>query len=174
MPSLNRKIYFVFFLIAHYIILTKPYAIGFSVPYILGSSRTISINYQIENLAEPAFKTQLSISILNSQTLFKIPSVCRQSDRENELLCDINGQRPVYNTSPANFTLTLDATKLTGKQLVIEANVCSEGNETDRNNNKFNNTILFGEYSEIEISGWVVSKFLLLTVNYRKIIPIIR
>lgn len=124
------------------------------MPYILGSSKSMIIDYKIENLAETAYLTQLNISIPDSVSFLKIPSVCRQqADSNNDLLCDINGGSPLYNNSSAYFKLTLDTTKLYGSQLHIKAHVLSTGDESNEMDNNYSNIISLAEFSDVEISG---------------------
>lgn len=124
------------------------------MPYILGSSKSLIIDYKIENLAETAYLTQLNISIPDSVSFLKIPSVCRQQpDSNNDLLCDINGGSPLYNNSSAYFKLTLDTTKLYGNLLHIKAHVLSTGDESNEMDNNYSNMIYLAEFSDIEISG---------------------
>lgn len=124
------------------------------MPYILGSSKSIIIDYKIENLAETAYLTQLNISIPDSVSFLKIPSVCRlQAESNNDLLCDINGGSPLYNNSSAYFKLTLDTTKLYGNHLLIKAHVLSTGDESNEMDNSYSNMIYLAEFSDIEITG---------------------
>lgn len=123
----------------------------FKEPYILGSTKSMIIEYKVVNLAEIAFQAQLKISFPESLSLVKIPPTCHLQVNL-DLLCNINGGSPLYNNSSADFKLTLNTTKLHGKELNIKANVFSrdESNEMD---NTVNTIITLAEFSEIEISG---------------------
>lgn len=124
---------------------------AFSVPYVMGSTKSLVIDYVIENAGETAYITQLNISISRSVTFMRIPSSCR--DMNGDLLCDINSGSPLTTGSMANFKLTFDTTKVSGTHFSVIAHVFSTGDELNDADNKIEDLIALTEFSDIEIIG---------------------
>lgn len=121
------------------------------MPYVLGSTKSLAINYQIENSGETAYLTQLNISVSKSITFMKIPSNCRQMSAH--LLCDINGGSPLFQGDIGYFTIALDTTKASGSAFTVSAHVFSTGDELNDLDNVIDNVIPVTEFSDIEIIG---------------------
>lgn len=69
--------------------------LNFKPPYVLGSSRTIAIKYEISNVGETAYLTQLKITIPTNVTQFsRTPPNCK-IDLVGEMLCDIGLGKPL-------------------------------------------------------------------------------
>lgn len=122
-----------------------------SLPYILGSSRTLSLEYKIQNYGETAYLAQIRVEIPNNVIFSKIPSSCIM--QKNDLLCDINNGSPLFNGNSATLKVTMDTTKLDGDKLMIKAQVFSTGEELNNNDNFVETIIPLAEFSDIEISG---------------------
>lgn len=142
-----------------YLLLSIP---CFSFPYILGSSSSITINYNILNNGETAYLAQIKITLPDSVTVFtKIPSNCKLDElavHSNVMQCDLNSGRPMFKGDKTSLKMSIDTTKLEGKNLVVKAYVYSTGDEFNESDNRVENTIPLGEFSEIEIFGYVVLK----------------
>lgn len=124
-------------------------------PYILGSTRTIEIKYEISNSGESSYLTQLSITIPSNLTEFsRIPPSCRQDVNIREtMICDINNGKPLKNQEATELTINLDASRLEGSSLKVFANVSSAADESRPSDNVYVNEILLTEFSDVELNG---------------------
>lgn len=124
-------------------------------PFVLGSERTISIKYEISNAGEPAYITQLKITIPTNVTHFsRVPPSCQQDGSSQEVMtCDINLGKPVKSSETSEIVITLDATRLEGESFIVQAEVSSAGNEQRPVDNKYRNEILLTEFSNVESNG---------------------
>lgn len=126
-------------------------------PYILGSSSSLAINYIIENSGETAYLAQIIITLPNGEIIFtKIPSNCKLNELNvnfNTMECDLNDGRPMYRGDKHLLKIGIDTTKLEGEKLVIEAQVHSTGDELNEIDNKVEDNIALGEFSEVEVLG---------------------
>jgi len=121
-----------------------------SQPFILGSEKTITINYEIKNVGEPAYSTQLRIEVSSVLTQFsRIPPSC--SIDKNVMNCNINNKKPVYNQTTMTLNVTIDVAQLDGKWLEIKADISSIGYDTNPQDNRNINKMSLAEFSEIEI-----------------------
>lgn len=131
----------------------------FSLPYILGSSSSINIEYTIENARETAYLAQILVTIPETIVSFmKIPSNCHlvdESTSTNRMLCDINNRTPLSNGDKVTQVISVDTTKMDGTNLVIKAEVLSTGDEYNDMDNKIENNIPLAEFSDVEILGYV-------------------
>lgn len=135
-----------------------------NLKYIKGSSKSLIINYKIENLGEPAYLTQLNISIPDSVSFLKIPSACSQpSDNSNSFLCDINSGGPIYSNRAAFFNLTVDTTNLQGNELQIKAHALSKEHENIETDSQKSDVIALTDFSNIDVLGFVYLSNLILT-----------
>ena len=124
-------------------------------PYILGSTRTIDIKYEISNSGESSYLTQLSITIPSNITEFsRIPSSCRQDVNVRDMMtCDVNNGKPLKNQEVVELIISLDASRLEGSSFRVFANVSSAADESRPSDNVYLNEIVLAEFSEIEING---------------------
>lgn len=122
-----------------------------SLPYILGSSKTLSIEYKIENHGETAYLAQIRVEIPGGVLFSKVPSSCIMD--VDDLLCDINNGSPLFNGNTATLKVMLDTTKLDGEKLSIKAQVFSTGEEQNNDDNFVDMVIPLAEFSDVEISG---------------------
>lgn len=67
--------------------------------------------------------------------------------------CDLNDGRPMYRGESTSLKIGIDATKLDGEELIIKAQVHSTGDELTEFDNKVEDVIALGEFSEIEVLG---------------------
>lgn len=120
-------------------------------PYVLGSTRSISFQYTIENLNELAYLPQLTIT-KSSQLLFaKIPPNCQLSNEEM-LLCDVT--RPFLSKEHSkSIVITFDTSNMDGSEVRVSAQVFSSSEESNSNDNMVTDVISVTEFSEIESTG---------------------
>lgn len=123
----------------------------------MGSSSSLAIDYNIENSGETAYLAQIMITLPNSETIFtKIPSNCKLNELNvnfNTMECDLNDRRPMYRGEKISLKIGIDTTKLDGEDLVIKAQVHSTGDELNEIDNKVEDIIALGEFSEVEVLG---------------------
>lgn len=123
-------------------------------PYVLGSTSTINILYDISNAGESAYLTQLKITIPTNVTQFsRVPPNCREESNKRDMICDINSGKPVANGETAKLEINLESTRLDGKSFKVLAEVSSAGDEQRPGDNKYENEILLTEFSDVELIG---------------------
>ncbi|CAG9812133.1 unnamed protein product [Chironomus riparius] len=123
-----------------------------SQPFILGSEKTITITYKIDNFGEPAYSTKLTIEMSSNLTQFsRLPTSCNIAN--NIMYCDINNKKPIFNQTSLNMKVIIDVTQLDGKLFEIKAKVSSIGNETKMLDNISIVKIVLTELSEIAVSS---------------------
>lgn len=124
-------------------------------PYIIGSTRTASLQYVVENSGENAFLPQLNVTLPSLLSLAKLPSHCKLTNLNDglNLLCDLNNGLPLRMSTTTKMTLVLDTTKLEGKSFSIDAEVFSTSEETNRDDNTLLTSVDLQEFSEIEVVG---------------------
>lgn len=127
------------------------------MPYILGSSQSINIAYNIENSGETAYLAQIRITLPESEILFaKIPSNCKLGDtasNSNIMECDLNNGTPMFKGDRTSIKISIDTTKLDGNELIVKANVYSTGDELNELDNTVENVISLKSFSNIEVFG---------------------
>jgi Integrin alpha len=123
-------------------------------PYVLGSTKTIAIEYEISNAGESAYLTQLKVTIPTNVTQFsRVPSSCRQENNNRDMICDINSGKPVAKGEKVTLDINLEAGKLDGESFKVFAVVSSAGDEQRPADNEYENEILLTEFSDIELIG---------------------
>lgn len=124
-------------------------------PYVLGSTPTITIQYEISNSGESAYLTQLKISIPSNVTQFsRVPPACREESNKREMICEINAGKPVANSEIVKLAINLETSKLDGESFKVLAVVSSAGDEQRPDDNEYENEILLTEFSDIELIGY--------------------
>ncbi|KAJ6640899.1 Integrin alpha-PS3 [Pseudolycoriella hygida] len=123
------------------------------IPYIIGSSNSLSIEYRIENAGETAYLTQIRITIFDGITFKKTPASCTSQANTKELLCNINNGSPLFRGDEGKLTIDLDTTKLELVDFIVKAYVFSTGDELNETDNYVDNIIPLAEFSEIEAIG---------------------
>lgn len=122
-----------------------------SQPFILGSEKTITVNYVIKSSGEPAYSTKLTIKMSSNQSQFsRLPTSC--SIEQNVMSCYINNKKPFFNQTVYNLSIVIDMTTIDAKMLEIEAVISSIGNETTPQDNRCIIQIEIAEFSEIEVT----------------------
>ncbi|XP_023173042.2 integrin alpha-PS3-like [Drosophila hydei] len=122
-----------------------------SSSYILGSGKTLRINYEVTNNGETAYLPQLNVTSSSRLNFAQIPGNCKVS--EAVMVCDLNKGRPLGKGDKDSITISFDVSSLTGSALTINAEVFSTGHELNPNDNKLSSLIALKEYTEIDASG---------------------
>ncbi|XP_058838521.1 integrin alpha-PS3 [Topomyia yanbarensis] len=124
-------------------------------PYIIGSTRTASLQYEVVNSGENAFLPQLNVTLPSLLSLAKQPPQCKLTNLNDGLnvLCDLNNGLPLKTGATAKMVLVFDMTKLEGKTFSINAEVFSTSEETNKEDNSLEVTVNLQEFSEIEVVG---------------------
>ncbi|XP_030560119.1 integrin alpha-PS3 [Drosophila novamexicana] len=122
-----------------------------SSSYILGSDKTLRLNYEVTNEGETAYLPQLNVTSSSRLNFAQIPGNCRVS--EAVMVCDLNHGRPLGKGDRDSITISFDVSSLTGSALTISAEVFSTGLEQNLHDNKLNTLIALKEYTEIDASG---------------------
>ncbi|XP_014099156.1 integrin alpha-PS3 isoform X2 [Bactrocera oleae] len=121
--------------------------------YILGSSRTLSVTYDITNHGETAYLPQISLTSSNHMPFAKIPGTCRPKETDY-LECDLKSNDvSMAKGATTSFTVTFDVSSITGKAMILTAKVFSTGKEANEANNVATDVITLGEFTEIDVVG---------------------
>lgn len=128
-----------------------------SLPYILGSTSSLTVQYNIENGGETAYLAQIRIILPDSDVLFtKTPSNCKLDEtapNANIMECDLNNGIPIFKGDKTSIKISIDTTKLDDSELVIKANVFSTGDEQNELDNEDERIIPLQKFSNVEIFG---------------------
>ncbi|EDW01487.1 integrin alpha-PS3 [Drosophila grimshawi] len=122
-----------------------------SSSYILGSDKTLRINYEVTNRGETAYLPQLNVTSSSRLNFAQIPGNCKVSHAV--MVCDLNRGRPLGYGDKDSITISFDMSGLTGSSLTISAEVFSTGSEKNHTDNKLNSLIALKEHTEIDASG---------------------
>lgn len=122
------------------------------MPYILGSSPSISVAFNIENAGETAYLAGIRITIPIGVHFTKTPSNCKLDLSVMHIMeCDIDSGSPMFPNSNATIKIGIDTTKLDGKELIVGARVFSAGDEQNELDNHVESVISLKEFSNIEV-----------------------
>ncbi|XP_055379862.1 integrin alpha-PS3-like, partial [Condylostylus longicornis] len=124
---------------------------GLNKTFVLGSSKTISIKYDIINYGETAYLPQLNVTSTIGMPFAKIPSSCKII--EQVLLCDLFQGQPMLNGDKDSITIVFDSSNIDGKSMKIIAEVFSTGNESNSADNLISEVVELTEFSNLEITG---------------------
>lgn len=128
----------------------------FSLPYILGSTPSLVIAFDIVNGGETAYLAQIRITIPDGILFTKTPSNCKLDftvANLNVMECDLNGGMPIFNNSKTSIKISIDTTTLDGNELCVKAEVFSAGDEQNEFDNTIESVIPLTEFSNIEVIG---------------------
>lgn len=131
------------------------HVINVELPYLLGSTKTLTVNYVLFNLGEPSYQTQLTISIPTNITQFsKVPPSCQREANDSRMVCDINEGKPLMNGETAMLDVILDSSNLEGKLFFVYAEVSSRADDKNKIVSKKHETeIPMREFSEVQLVG---------------------
>lgn len=122
-------------------------------PYILGSTKNITIFYDITNSGEIAHLVVLTIMIPSNAKLSKNPSNCNVNKEETTMKCDVNVGKQLGDGEKVNFTATFDVSLLSGTVFQVNAFVNSSGSESVPADNESELKLHLAEFSVIELNG---------------------
>lgn len=119
-------------------------------PYVMGSSRIISMGYTVHNFGELAYLPQMRITKSRQLQFAKIPPNCQVE--EESLLCEIT--RPFLSKEyPIITIIAFDTTNMDGSDVRISAEVFSSSDEVNPTDNIVVDVITVTEHSELESTG---------------------
>ncbi|XP_037824553.1 integrin alpha-PS3-like isoform X1 [Lucilia sericata] len=124
---------------------------GLDHSYILGSSRTLKVTYDVSNTGETAYLPQINITSSNRLPFARYPSNCKV--HESVMLCDLNRGQAMVKGAKDSVTVIYDVSSLTGTAMILTAEVFSTGKELNPGNNIVKDVITLGEFTEIEAVG---------------------
>ncbi|XP_017839011.2 LOW QUALITY PROTEIN: integrin alpha-PS3 [Drosophila busckii] len=122
-----------------------------SPSYILGSSKTLRMTYEVTNQGETAYLPQLNVTSSSRLNFAQTPGTCNVF--EAVMVCDLNRGRPLMKGDKDSVTISFDVSALTGSALTINAEVFSTGQERNPLDNKLISLIALQQYTEIDASG---------------------
>ncbi|XP_068146728.1 integrin alpha-PS3 isoform X2 [Drosophila tropicalis] len=123
-----------------------------SSTFTLGSANTLRLNYEITNNGETAYLPQFNITSSSRLNYAQIPWNCRV-DEAHVMLCDLHGGRPLAKGEKDTISISFDVSSLDGRNLIIDAEVFSTGNEKNSTDNQLHTVIGLVEYTEIDATG---------------------
>lgn len=121
--------------------------------YILGSTNTLAVLYDIKNTGETAYLVELTIAIPSDVKLSQYPSECNINREQTTMKCDVNVGKQLDNDKNVNFTVTFDVSLLTGTEFEVNAFVNSSGEELKPEDNQLQLKLQLEEFSEIELKA---------------------
>ncbi|KAH8348114.1 hypothetical protein KR084_004242, partial [Drosophila pseudotakahashii] len=123
----------------------------FGSSYILGSTDTLRLNYEITNSGENAHLPQFKVTSSFRLPFSQIPGNCKVD--KSVMICDLNHGQPLAKDDSDFVAVTFDVSQLSGQSLIINASVFSEGIETNSGDNNQTDMIQLKEFAEIDVSG---------------------
>ncbi|XP_055918343.1 integrin alpha-PS3-like [Eupeodes corollae] len=131
----------------------KVTSYGIGPTYILGSSETISITYEVTNSGEKAYMPRINITSSNKMPFYKIPPSCQ--DEFDYLICDLNDEKSMLTNSKENITIVyvISQINITLADMNLTAFVFSAGEELNASDNFQSDLITFKEFTDIEVIG---------------------
>ncbi|XP_005192057.1 integrin alpha-PS3 isoform X2 [Musca domestica] len=126
--------------------------------FILGSSPTFKVSYDVVNRGETAYLPQINITSSNRMLFAKIPSNCKHNVQDSMLLCDLNRGHHMANGTSDTITVIYDTSNISGEKMVLMAKVFSTGNEKTPGDNIASDVITLTEFTEISAVGVPQSK----------------
>ncbi|XP_053664153.1 integrin alpha-PS3-like [Anopheles marshallii] len=125
-------------------------------PYVVGSSKTATLEVDIENAGENAYLPQLNVTTSSLLRLSNPSSECLQSpigrDQIN-VLCSLNGGLPLKTLARIKYTLTFDVTQLQASvgYVNIHVLVLTTSKEQWPRDNEMEERLALLEFSHIDI-----------------------
>lgn len=121
--------------------------------FVIGSAKSIAIQYEVSNSGEPAYNTQLNISIPANVTQFlKVPSSCRLEKNFRDMICDLNAGKPIADQETVMLAISLDTSKFFGESFKISSVVSTASDDQKPANNFKSVEILLTEFSDLELT----------------------
>uniref|UniRef100_A0A1I8PYL5 Uncharacterized protein n=1 Tax=Stomoxys calcitrans TaxID=35570 RepID=A0A1I8PYL5_STOCA len=121
--------------------------------YVVGSSSTFNITYEVGNRGEIAYLPQINIASSNRMPFAKVPSNCKHNKQEAIMLCDLNHGQPMLQGMTDSITIMYDVSSISGDSMQVRAKVVSTGKELSYGDNEVTDTIQLVQLAEIVASG---------------------
>lgn len=118
--------------------------------YILGSSRVLTVEYEIENKGETAFLPQINFTSSMRLDFNRIPPSCNQI-QNGVLVCNLFNGRHMLPGAKDRIKVDYDVTNLKGDVLKLTAETFSTGKEAFSPDNIIHDVIKLSQFSELEI-----------------------
>ena len=129
------------------------YFVNIEKTYILGSTTTLAVFYDIINSGETAYLVELTIIIPKDLKFAQNPSNCNINNERTTMNCDVNVGKQLDDKENVNFTVSFDVTRLTGTEFEVNAFVSSSGIELKPDDNQLQLKLSLEEFSEIELKA---------------------
>ncbi|KAF4530203.1 hypothetical protein B566_EDAN018321 [Ephemera danica] len=125
------------------------------LPIVIGNANSLDLKVNVKNKGEPAFLSQLFITLPQAVPLIRVPKICAEisTEKGQSLKCEIGNPMPANGevTLPLQFDLKSLASGTPGFNLEIKAT--SVGQEGNEKNNMENVTIPLLTSADISITG---------------------
>ncbi|XP_075168393.1 integrin alpha-PS3-like isoform X2 [Haematobia irritans] len=121
--------------------------------FVLGSSRTFKVSYEVINRGETAYLPQINITSSNRMPFAKIPSNCKHNNQDSMLLCDLNHGQPMTEGTSDTITVIYDTSSISGENMQVMAKVFSTGKESTASDNIASDIITLTVFTEIAVVG---------------------
>ncbi|XP_065080456.1 integrin alpha-PS5-like [Ochlerotatus camptorhynchus] len=125
--------------------------LNFESPFVINSSRTLELQYEISNAGESAYGTWLEINFSQNVSIVKTMDFCDIDTAR--LSCLINNGQALHQRMAVMVNVALDGTVLEGSLLEVEARLFSDGNETFGEDNLVFSQIDLVRHSLVGITG---------------------
>ncbi|KAL5289506.1 ITGA9.2 family protein [Megaselia abdita] len=128
----------------------KVSSVNLNKNFILGSSRVLTVEYEIENKGETAFLPQINFTSSTRLDFNRIPTSCNQI-QNGILLCNLFNGRHMLPGAKDRIKVDYDVSNLKGDVLKLTAEAFSTGKEAFPIDNIIRDVIKLSQYSELEI-----------------------
>ncbi|KAM0729346.1 Integrin alpha-PS4 [Formica fusca] len=119
--------------------------------YIIGSTSTITLRIDAYNRGEPAYQTKVRI-FTEALPLASIPPECTENPRDIlEVICDIGN--PLRTNKTLTFQLDTSMMRYDVRQVELRANISTQSDEANWDDNSYAITIYFDVDIDIAIAG---------------------
>nr|XP_044248997.1 integrin alpha-PS4-like [Drosophila takahashii] len=122
-----------------------------SSEFILGSSNTLRLRYDIINDGENAYQPQFEVISTPRLNFSQIPANCKCD--EGVMLCELNNGFRLTKSNSTHVEVLFDVSELKGQSLTINATVFSALGEMTPKDNNIITVINLKEKSEIDVFG---------------------
>lgn len=129
----------------------KVSTVNLNPNYILGSSRVLTVEYEIENKGETAFLPQINFTSSMRLDFNRVPPTCKQIQNDI-LICNLFNGRHMLPGAKDRIKVDYDVSNLKGNILELKAEAFSTGKEYFSPDNIIRNVIKLSQYSELEIT----------------------
>ncbi|KAL6431766.1 hypothetical protein ACFW04_007349 [Cataglyphis niger] len=119
--------------------------------YIIGSTSTITLRVDAYNRGEPAYQTRVRV-FTEALPLASIPPECTENPRDVlEVICDIGN--PLRTNKTLTLQLDTSMMRYDVRQVELRANISTQSDEANWNDNSYAITVYFDVDIDIAIAG---------------------